>query len=76
MSGALQRELIQALRRAAADLNRRRHLHEDVHAGNAAQLRPQLVHDLIGAKTLAVRLESDEDASLVPAAAARLQPKT
>src|SRR4029079_16171661 len=68
--GPLQSELVETLRGATADLNRGGHLHEDIHPGDAAHLRAKLVHNLVGAPTLAVGLESEEDASLISAAAA------
>ena len=55
--GALHRELIQALRRAAADLDRRRILHEDGHPGHARQLGRSSCDELVRAQSLAARLE-------------------
>ena len=63
--GALHRELIEALRHAAADLNRGRVLHVDEDARDLRELRPQLLDDVVDAEALIARLEADEQTSLV-----------
>src|SRR5205814_6538662 len=61
----LHRELILTLRLATADLDCRRHLHEDVHSWNAGQLWLKLLHNFVCAQPLTTWLEAHDDASLV-----------
>src|SRR5206468_3199156 len=67
--GPLQGKLILALGSTSADLDCGWYLHVDVHARNARELRPQLVHDLIGAQPLAARLQAEEYSALITAPA-------
>ena len=65
--GTLQLKLVLTARCPAADLDRRRYLHEDVHSGNAGELGTQPRDDLLGSRSFSVRLERDCKASLISA---------
>src|SRR6266404_480168 len=61
-AGALQRDLIEAARGAPADIDGRWVLNKSPYPRLARKLRPQFLHDLIGAQlTLVGWLEDDED---------------
>src|ERR1019366_9623759 len=59
--GALERELVGTARHLAADRDGRRVLEEDADPGNAGELRPEFLDDLVDALlAIAARLQEDE----------------
>jgi len=63
--------LVLALGIASADLNCGGNLHEHVHSRYSRQLWPQLVDDVVRAQPLAMRLESENEPSLIATPASR-----
>ena len=67
--GALELKLVLTPGCPAADLDRRRYLHEDIHSGNAGELGTQPRDNLLGTRSFPVRLEGKGKVTLISTSA-------